>query len=172
MLLHYSWVLPVACLMGGLHAHVIILPCHLQKAIFCPGTFRHNVPIAACCEITVKLLIMTKGLLLTWCGTLVKRVCVVHWWLVRLARKSRVGLGCKWKLFETSVPDMRHHSQARKQLCASSPMLVSICSFGTVLYTVTQLPVLNLDNKKEIPLSARISEQMFHNQNNQSLDML
>lgn len=102
VLLHYSLVLPVACLMGGLHAHVIILPSHLQKAIFCPGTFRHKGPIAACCEITVKLLIMTKGPLLTWCGTLVKRVCVAHWWLVRLARKSRVGLGCKWKLFETS----------------------------------------------------------------------
>lgn len=64
-----------------------------------------------------------------------------------------MGLGCKC-LKRVNVPDVRHHSQARKQLSASSHVLVSICSVGTTLGTVTQLPALNVDDKKEMPLGA------------------
>lgn len=72
---------------------------------------------------------------------------------MRLARKSRVELGCKC-LKQVNLADMRHRRQAQKTtLCFfSRTVLVSICSAGTTLGTVTQLPALNVDDKKEMPL--------------------
>lgn len=60
---------------------------------------------------------------------------------------------------------MRHHSQATTQLPAPSPLLVSICSVGTVFNTVAQLSVLHIDNTVSLP----VPEQMVLFKNNQLL---
>lgn len=90
---HYSlltMVFPLARLMGGLDAQVIILPSHLQNAQhFCHES--NSQP--------------TKGLLLTGCGDPSQE----NVWFKRLARLAGLGIHCKWKLFDNSQSP-RHES--------------------------------------------------------------
>lgn len=118
-------------------------PYHLREALLflvVRNTFWPSVPTAPTHRNhNGNLLETTKALLLAWCGTPVEGVYLAHWCPLRLARKWGWGWVLNRSSLKVSLADMRHQSQARKQLCAFSLVYwfayVKLAQFFTLLHS-------------------------------------